>query len=126
MKYIFGFFVILYSFLMFLKGHIYECKKKGIAQFSIGFINMLVTIYAVLSPFILKDYWYNLIFNIFMFSSWFIIEKYYTGEKMCMLEHFRDTLCENTNFSQNINTPIVLYMTFFIIIYDIIMILKSR
>ena len=117
--------VSLYFSYVFIHSHMNMCKTKSITALLLGFFNLLISLYVVISPFVLKDYIYHLVFTTSMIISWFVMKKYYTGTKLCIIEHARRKVCNNDIINeQNVAYKHVLF-TSCLVIYDIFMLSRG-
>lgn len=100
-----------------------ECKKKTLTTELVHLFHILIITYSMMSPFILKDYISNLMFNTTMMVSWFMMRKL-KKQSICALSVMEGVLCENDDpirevpaYYMNLATAMVLY--------DIYMIIKT-
>ena len=99
------------------------CAKKTLTTELVFLFHILITTYSVLSPFVLKDYISNLMFNSTMLLSWVLIKKVH-GEPICILSVLEDVMCENNRPIRIIPTSYIV-MTIAVMLYDIYMLLRA-
>lgn len=100
-----------------------KCNKKTLTTELVWLFHILIMTYSILSPFILKDYISNLMFNVTMLLSWFLLNKV-NGKAICILSALEDKICENEQQTRVIPTEYIVLITG-IILYDIYMLLRS-
>lgn len=99
------------------------CNKKTLTTELVWLFHILIMTYSILSPFILKDYISNLMFNVTMLLSWFLFNKV-NGKAVCILSVLENKICENEEQIRVIPTEYIVLITG-IILYDIYMLLRS-
>lgn len=92
------------------------CKNKTWLSELMYFTHILLVTYTWLSPFILKDYFSNMLFITFMAISWFV-EKMLTGTVNCYFTNLEDRTCGNENIRTGIS-PFYLVIAVSMVIYD--------
>ena len=99
------------------------CAKKTLTTELVFLFHILIMTYSVLSPFILKDYISNLVFNASMTLTWFLTEKL-QGRPICILSTFEDELCEDNEPIRQVPTCYIV-LTTCVMLYDAYMLLRA-
>ena len=99
------------------------CKKKTLTPELVFLFHVLVMTYSMLSPFILKDYISNFMFNATMALSWFVTERV-KDKPICMLSAMEDVVCEDNEPLRQVPTHYVI-LTTAVMLYDVYMLLRA-
>lgn len=99
------------------------CKKKTLTTELVFLFHVLIMTYSMLSPFIMKDYISNLMFNATMTLSWFITEKA-KDRPICMLSAMEDVVCEDNEPMRSVPTHYIVF-TVAVMLYDVYMLLRA-
>lgn len=100
-----------------------ECKKKTLTTELVHLFHILIITYSMMSPFILKDYISNLMFNTTMMVSWFMTRKL-KKQSICALSVMEGVLCENDDPIREVPTY-YMNLAAAMVLYDIYMIIKT-
>jgi hypothetical protein len=104
-----------------ITGGRYVCKNMtSLTLFSHMFHTLIMT-YAIFSPFYLKDYLSNLMFNSTMLFTWFLTTKINEGKPLCMMSRLEQRICENDEITHMSLPWYYLYIVLGVILYDIYM-----
>ena len=93
------------------------CKKRTIISELFYFVHLLIMTYSTLSPFILKDYISNMMFNLVLLSVWFAEYKLY-GIPVCYYADLNDRLCGNDKRTVEAVPIHYILVVSFIFLYD--------
>jgi hypothetical protein len=105
-------------------GNKYECKKvSSITLFTKAF-HTLMLVYSIFSPFVLKDYWSNLMYNSTLLLLWFLVSKV-NGYPACVLSIIEEKICENDEIKHDKIPPYYPIIVMTIMVYDIYMLLRA-
>ena len=99
------------------------CDKKTLTTELVFLFHVLIMTYSMLSPFILKDYISNFMFNATMALSWFLTEEM-KDKPICMLSAMEDVVCEDNEPMRQVPTHYVI-LTTAIMLYDVYMLLRA-
>ena len=99
------------------------CEKKTLTTELMFLFHVLIMTYSMLSPFILKDYISNLMFNATMMLSWFLTDKV-KDKPICMLSAIEDVVCEDNEPLGQVPTQYVI-LTTAVMLYDVYMLLRA-
>lgn len=99
------------------------CNKKTLVTESVFFFHVLIMMYSVMSPFVLKDYISNFIFNATMMLSWFITKRV-IKEPICILSTAEDEMCENNEPMRRVPIHYII-LTVGVMLYDVYMLLRA-
>ena len=101
------------------------CKEETSTTLFIHMFHTLIMTYALFSPFYLKDYISNLMFNLTMLFSWFLTSKINKGEPLCVISRFQGKICENDEITHTSLPWYYLYIVLGVILYDIYMLFRA-
>lgn len=105
-------------------GNKYECKKvSGITLFTKAF-HTLMLVYSIFSPFVLKDYWSNLMYNSTLLLMWYLVSKI-NGHPACVLSIVEEKLCENDKIKHTKIPPYYPMIVLMIMAYDVYMLFRA-
>jgi len=108
-----------------ITGRRYVCKNMtSLTLFSHMFHTLIMT-YAIFSPFYLKDYLSNLMFNSTMLFTWFLTTKINEGKPLCMMSRLEQRICENDEITHTSLPWYYLYIVLGVILYDIYMLFRA-
>jgi cytochrome c biogenesis factor len=100
-----------------------ECKEKTFKTELVYFFHVLIMTYSVLSPFFLKDYISNLMFNATMMLSWFMTHEM-SDRVICVLSSMEDIICKDDEPLRQVPTEYIV-LTTSVMLYDIYMLLRA-
>jgi len=99
------------------------CAKKTMTSELVFIFHILIMIYSLLSPFILKDYISNMMFNATMILTWFLTKKV-QGSPVCILSTLEDIMCEDNEPIRQVPKHYIV-LTTCVILYDVYMLLRA-
>lgn len=100
-----------------------ECKKKTLTTELVHLFHILIITYSMMSPFILKDYISNFMFNTTMMVSWFMTRKL-KKQSICALSVMEGVLCENDEPIREV-PPYYINLATAMVVYDVYMMFKT-
>lgn len=100
-----------------------ECKEKTFKTELVYLFHVLIMAYSVLSPFILKDYLSNFMFNATMMLSWFMTHEM-SDMAICMLSSMEDIMCKDNEPLRPVPVHYVI-LTTAVMVYDVYMLLRA-
>jgi hypothetical protein len=101
------------------------CKEETFTTLFIHMFHTLIMTYALFSPFYLKDYISNLMFNLTMLFSWFLTSKINKGEPLCVISRLQGKICKNDEITHKSLPWYYLYVVLGVILYDIYMLFRA-
>lgn len=100
-----------------------ECKEKTFLTECVYFFHVLIMTYSITSPFFLKDYISNFMFNATMMLSWFMTHEI-SDKAICMLSTMENIICKDNEPLRQIPTYYIL-LTTSVMLYDVYMFLSA-
>ena len=94
------------------------CEQKSFITEMITIAHAIITTYSLTSPFVLKDYFSNMMFNMTLLILWYI-ENVVNRKVICPLSYGEDVQCKNKNILLKDVTPIILWLVIGVILYDL-------